>query len=323
MVVALAELDLELDPAEERRRRPEDDAVGARLAPSPSSRIRPSSSVSPEPTSSSPRQSSTRTPAAGRAALGVEDVGRDGHGATLRREPGGLRPVLARDLRLVGVHEPRRRETTSAPPTNSRSTRWGPEKTSPATGSAAPPSSRPSVRQTARSARFPGSSEPMSSRPIARAPPCVASCKASRARHRARARRARGRRGAPASPRRRGRCARSTPTRRRRARRRRRASTSSRTGAIAGAEAEVRGRAVRDADAVGAEALDLVLREVDAVGAPDVVAEPADAVEVLDRPAAVELARSRPPPRPSRPGGCGGRARAGGRARPTPPSGAS
>ena len=56
------------------------------------------------------------------------------------------------------------------------------------------------------------------------------------------------------------------------------------------AEAEVRGGAVCDADTVGAEPLDLRLGEVDAVGAPDVVAKPADTVEVLDRPAGVQLA---------------------------------
>ena len=51
--------------------------------------------------------------------------------------------------------------------------------------------------------------------------------------------------------------------------------------------------------------------------------EPADALEVLDRACSRRARGSRPPPRPSRRGGCGGRARAGGRARPTPPSAAS
>ena len=44
-----------------------------------------------------------------------------------------------------------------------------------------PPSSRPSVRQTAMSARLPGSSEPMSSRPSTAAPPRVPRRSASRA----------------------------------------------------------------------------------------------------------------------------------------------
>ena len=145
------------------------------------------------------------------------------------------------------------------------------------------------MRQTARSARFPGSSEPMSSRPIARAPPRVASCKACARRHRAGPAAAAGdeqrllhleeevaalvrRRPVDAEP-----------------------DVDPGVDELAhrgdaGAEAEVRGRAVRDADAVGAEPLDLVLREVDAVRAPDVVAEPADAIQVLDGPAAVELA---------------------------------
>ena len=50
---------------------------------------------------------------------------------------------------------------------------------------------------------------------------------------------------------------------------------------------------MRDADAARAEALDLGRREVDAVRAPDVPGEPADALEVLDRRAAVELAAVR------------------------------
>ena len=57
----------------------------------------------------------------------------------------------------------------------------------------------------------------------------------------------------------------------------------------AGAEPQVRGRAVGDARAGAREPRDVALREVDAVGAPDVVREPAEPVEVLDRAAAVEL----------------------------------
>ena len=203
--------------------------------------MRPSASVSPEPTSSSPRQSSTRTPAAGSAALGVEDVGRDGH----LRESRSLDAVFARDLLLVGVDE-RPSRTTSLPPTSSRSTRCGPERTRPPTGSSAPPSSRPSVRQIARSARLPGSSEPMSSRPSTAAPPRVAEAKRLARGHRAAAAAAAGdeerllhleeevaalvRRGAVDAE----------------------ADPHARVeqlahGRDAGAEAEVRGRAVRDA----------------------------------------------------------------------------
>jgi hypothetical protein len=61
-------------------------------------------------------------------------------------------------------------------------------------------------------------------------------------------------------------------------------------GSDAGAEAQIRGGAVRDARARLGKACDLRLREVDAVRAPHVVAEPAEPVEVLDRAAAVQLA---------------------------------
>ena len=57
----------------------------------------------------------------------------------------------------------------------------------------------------------------------------------------------------------------------------------------AGAETGVRARAVGDAGAGLAELRDLALVEVDAVGEPDVVAEPADLLEVLDRPDAEQL----------------------------------
>src|SRR5262249_41726055 len=69
--------------------------------------MRPSASVSPSPTIESPCQSSTRIPAAGRPGrgpppLGIEHMRRHAHcGGTLRRKPGGLTAVLARDLRLA------------------------------------------------------------------------------------------------------------------------------------------------------------------------------------------------------------------------------
>ena len=56
------------------------------------------------------------------------------------------------------------------------------------------------------------------------------------------------------------------------------------------AEAQVRGRAVRDADAGLREQGDVGRRQVDAMRAPDVPGEPADALQVLDRAAAVGLA---------------------------------
>ena len=61
-------------------------------------------------------------------------------------------------------------------------------------------------------------------------------------------------------------------------------------GGDTGTEAEIRRRAVRDARAGSAEALDVLVGEMHAVRAPDVVGEPAQPVEVLDRRAAVELA---------------------------------
>ena len=62
----------------------------------------------------------------------------------------------------------------------------------------------------------------------------------------------------------------------------------------AGAEAQVRRRAVRDAGAASRRsARSSSSREVDAVRAPDVAGEPAEPLEVLDRRAAVELAAVR------------------------------
>ena len=89
----------------------------------------------------------------------------------------------------------------------------------------------------------------------------------------------------------------------------------------AGAEPQVRGRAVRDAGAGRRELRDLRGGQVDAVRAPDVVWRASRAARGT-RPACSRTARgSTPPPRPSRRGGCAAAGRAGGRARPTPPSG--
>ena len=56
------------------------------------------------------------------------------------------------------------------------------------------------------------------------------------------------------------------------------------------AEPEVRARAVRDAGAGGGETADLGVGEVDAMGAPDVLGQPAELLEVLDGRAAEPLA---------------------------------
>ena len=165
------------------------------------------------------------------------------------RESSRLRAVLLGDLRLVGADEVPVADDLLAARRSSRSTRCGPAKTRFATGSTAPPASSPSVAQTARSARLPGSSEPMSSRPSTAAPPRVPRRIASRAVIAPRPPRPRAQRSAcltsrnrsprsfdaePSTPR---------PTRTP-------ASSSSRVRRDAGAEPHVRGRAVRDADAL-------------------------------------------------------------------------
>ena len=148
------------------------------------------------------------------------------------------------------------------------------------------------MRQIAMSARLPGSSEPMSSRPSTAAPPRVPSRSASRAviargppRPRATSsacltssiRSPRSFEAVPSTPR-----PTSTP-----------ASSISRTRREAGAQAQVRGGAVGDADAVRGEARVVAVAQVDAVRAPDVVGQPADVGQVLDRRAAVALAAER------------------------------
>jgi hypothetical protein len=60
-------------------------------------------------------------------------------------------------------------------------------------------------------------------------------------------------------------------------------------GSDAGAEPQVRRRAVRDAGAGRRELADVAVVEVDAVRAPHIAGEPAEPLEVLDRAAAVEL----------------------------------
>ena len=179
--------------------------------------------------------------------------------------------------------------TTGRPPTSSVSTRGRGPSTSAATGSAMPAWSRSSSRHSATSASLPGSSEPIS----------VLAAEAAGAVDGAqRQRLARGQRlRAAVEPRHEqrlaqlagqlaglvGRGAVDAEADRRAGRRERRHRRD------AGAEARVRGRAVRDAGAGLAEPAHLALVEVHAVGEPDVVAEPADLLEVLDRPHAEQL----------------------------------
>ena len=104
MVVPVGELDLELDPPEERRRRVEHEAVGAGNAPAELAdaavgvRLPGADELLGLPQLD---PHALRRP----AVLGVEDVGRDGHEPTLRRKAGGGEAVLPCDLGLVGVHE--------------------------------------------------------------------------------------------------------------------------------------------------------------------------------------------------------------------------
>ena len=174
--------------------------------------------------------------------------------------------------------------TTTSPPTSSRSTGRGGPRTSAATGSAIPAKPTSSSRHSATSASAPTLRCPSSSsRPRQRAPCSVPSSSACAGRQGARppGRARDGQRGAhlvdellrlvgrgavdPESDRRAG---------------------GQERGHVRdpGAEPAVGGRAVRDAGAGRAHARRLGLVEMDAVGEPHVVAEPADAVEVLQRP---------------------------------------
>ena len=144
------------------------------------------------------------------------------------------------------------------------------------------------MRHTAKSAHLPGSSEPMSSRRSTAAPPRVPSRIASRAviavpppRPRAtssacftsRNRSPRSFDAVPSTPR---------PTRMP-------ASSMSRTGATPAPSRRFEVGQWATPVPRRRELRDVRLREVDAVRAPDVVGEPAEPVEVLDRAAAVEL----------------------------------
>ena len=112
MVVAVGELDLELDPAEERRRGVEHQPVGPGVAAAELADA--AVGVGLSGTDELPRLPQLDADALRRPpVLGVEDMGRDHHGPTLRRKAGGGEPVLPRDLGLLGVDE--RAATDDAP----------------------------------------------------------------------------------------------------------------------------------------------------------------------------------------------------------------
>ena len=284
-MVAVGELDLELHPREVRRGRPEHERVAAGVERLGERGDRPSSSVCAAASTSPPRQSSTRTPLAGRPAAvsrtcvetetliaRIFALACDGRGRSLSSSARTSAP-------------PR---TTSLPDTTSRSTLCGAESTSPATGSSAPPSSRTSRRQIARSAHLPRSSEPRSTRPRTAAPPRVPSRSASReviasAPPRPRATSSacftsskRSPRSFDADP--------STPSPTRTP-----ASASSRTGATPAPSRRFEVGQCATPVPVAPKSWTVVRGEVDAVRAPHVPAEPPEVGQVLDRGAAVEL----------------------------------
>ena len=138
---------------------------------------------------------------------------------------------------------------------------------------------------------------------------------ARRERRRARGRRARAR--ARRAARRPARRTRSRPRRRRRARPRCPRPAAPGTGRDPGAEPAVGRGAVRDARARRAHLLRLGAVQVHAVGEPDVLAEPAERLDVLHAGARRSAPCRTPPRRRSRRGGCAGGRRARGRARPS------
>ena len=277
--------------------------------------MRPSASVSPAPTRSSPRQSSTRTPAVGLAALGVEDVRRDRH------PPRHLRACTrcARAISSSSARTSRPSRTTSSPPMYRRSTRCGREDEAGdrVVGAAqlepvgAPDGDVGALARLERAdvvaAEHPRaaaraepqrlarpSSPPAPPRPRATSSACLTSKKRSLRSFDAEPSTPRptrtpasrsSRTGATPAPRRRfevGQCATPTPLRAERApRRRRKGGRSART--------RRRRRSSR-------------------------------ALEVLDRACSRRARGSTPPPRPSRPGACAAAARACARAPPTRPS---
>ncbi len=222
----------------------------------------------------------------GPPALGVEDVcrERDAHGANFSAWRRCSRAISSSSAR---TRRPSR--TTSSPPTSSRSTRCGAgEHERRRRGrSTRRARARPSARRRCPRS-CPASSEPMSSRSRTAAPPRVPSESASRAVIASGPPRPRATSSACFTSQKqvaalvRGRAVDAEP------------DANARVEQLAHrrdprAEPQVRGRTVRDARACLAEARDVPLVEVDAVRAPDVAVEPAELLEVLDRPAPVEL----------------------------------
>ena len=180
-------------------------------------------------------------------------------------------------------------ETTTRPPTSSVSTSGRGPSTSAATGSAIPAWSTPSSRHSATSASLPGSSEPISaSRPRQRAPWIVpelerlADVERARAAGQAREEQRLAQLAAELAGLVGGGAVDPEPDRRA-------AADQRRDGSDPRAEPRVGARAVRDARARLAEAAHLRVVQVHAVREPDVVAEPAEPLQVLDRAAAEQL----------------------------------
>ena len=286
-MVALAELDLELDAAEERRRRMEDEPVRAGLelvgetcapVPRPCGARQTSVVAAVERRARRPRPARPRPcrARASRARLMLRIYSPAPGGARAISRLVGADEGAAVDDELAGDVEPvdakRRREHE------------------PSTGSSAPPSSSPSSRPNGEvGARCPARSTPMSSRASTAAPPRVAIRSASRAvravgppRPRAtssacltsKQRSLRSFEAEPSTPR---------PTRTP-------ASSIARTGATPAPRRRLEVGQCATPVPVAAKRCDLRLREVDAVRAPDVAVEPAEPVEVLDGRAAEALA---------------------------------
>ena len=129
MVVAVGELDLQLDPGEERRGRVEDEPVraGGELVGEPGAAVGVRLGRATVPSGPA---SSTVTPAAGSPAPVSSTCVESEQliAANLRAWTRWARAISASSARTSAP--PR---TTSSPPTTSRSTRCGPEKTRPAT----------------------------------------------------------------------------------------------------------------------------------------------------------------------------------------------
>ena len=316
MVVALLELDLELDAPEERRGGPERDAIEARLE-----RVGEPSRGRRRRSAARQRRRRRGRPSPRRRGPAVPHPCRGrGSRARSRLESSRLEPMEARDLVLVGTGEgavvddelaadvqpldPVRRREDEAVDRDRRRRRARARR----------------VDQTARSAHLPGAMTPMSSRASTSAPPRVASRSASRevsavGPPRARAtssacltskqRSLRSFEAEPSTPR---------PTRTP-------ASSIARTGAMPAPSRRFEVGQCATPVPVEAKRPTSASGEVDAVRAPDVACR-ATRGRPGTRRASSRSARGRtPPPRPSRRGACGAGGRAPARAQPTRASG--